>query len=107
MRGCTTFFYRTSSIAVLLGLGLWLSSQTALADSFDWRSVNGQNWNTPDKKPVWRDVLGFLLLRHASKRNTCLPATMLPLIPTSPSSRSVGRPIPTWAARAAAGELRS
>ena len=30
-------------------MGAWLSSQSALADSFDWQSVNGLNWNTPVK----------------------------------------------------------
>ncbi len=47
MRSCLAFFYRTSSIVVLLVMGLYSSSQIALADSFDWRNIDGQNWLTP------------------------------------------------------------
>ena len=47
MRRCMTFFYRSSSLVVLLAMGLWSSSQIALADSFCWQGVNGQNWDTP------------------------------------------------------------
>ncbi len=47
MRGCVTFMYRTSLTAALLAMGVSLSSQSALADSFDWQSVNGLNWATP------------------------------------------------------------
>jgi autotransporter-associated beta strand protein len=47
MRNCITLFYRVSSIIVLLTMGVCLSSQSAWADSFDWQSVSGQNWNTP------------------------------------------------------------
>ena len=46
MRGCTAVFYRVSSIVVLLTIGVCFSSQSALADSFDWQSVNGSNWNS-------------------------------------------------------------
>ena len=62
MRGYVAF-YRASSIVVLLAMGVWLSPQNALADSFDWRSVNGHNWNSTVKSSVRRDVLGFFRLR--------------------------------------------
>ena len=47
MQNYITFVYRASSIVVLLAVGVCLSSPSALADSFTWQGVNGQNWNTP------------------------------------------------------------
>ena len=34
---------------LLMAAGVFLSSRTLLADSFDWRNVNGYNWNTTVK----------------------------------------------------------
>ena len=46
MRRYLAFFCRTCSLVVLLAMGVCWSSQNALADSFDWQSVDGQNWNS-------------------------------------------------------------
>jgi autotransporter-associated beta strand protein len=49
MRHCMAFIYRFSTCAALVTVA-YMSLQTkARADSFDWRSVNGQNWNTSVK----------------------------------------------------------
>ena len=46
MRGCLAFFRRVSAIVALVTTATCLLSQIAAADSFDWRYVNGQNWNS-------------------------------------------------------------
>ena len=40
---------RVSLRCILLALGIFLSSQNLFADSFDWRTVGGANWNSPIK----------------------------------------------------------
>ena len=42
-------FYRATLVFACLAAGLFLSPQTVFADSFDWRDVSSQNWNTPAK----------------------------------------------------------
>jgi autotransporter-associated beta strand protein len=46
---CTNFSGRVSFVVALLAIGASLSSQSALADSFDWRSAGGHNWNSTIK----------------------------------------------------------
>ena len=41
--------YRVSLLVALVAATAILSSQSLSADSFDWRNVNGYNWNTPVK----------------------------------------------------------
>ena len=52
MLRCMSFFYRTLSMTMLLTMGACLSSRSALADSFNWQSVNGSNWNSTVKSQV-------------------------------------------------------
>ena len=49
MRRCMDFVSRVSLLAALSTMGLCLSSRTALADSYDYRNVNGVNWNSTIK----------------------------------------------------------
>ena len=44
----TQLYRHYSSIVFIALFGLW-TAQHALADSFDWRTVSGLNWNTPVK----------------------------------------------------------
>jgi len=52
MRSRIACFRPVSSIAALLALGLCSSSQSVLADSFDWRNVSGANWNSSVKNQI-------------------------------------------------------
>ena len=47
MPSCLAFFRRALPILAIAAMGVCLPSQSALADSFNWQSVNGQNWNSP------------------------------------------------------------
>ena len=47
MRGYLTSLCRALSMFALLAIGVLSQPQSLVADSFDWRSVNGQNFNSP------------------------------------------------------------
>ena len=46
-----TFIHRVSFVfmGLFLAMAVCLPSQNVLADSFDWRDINGENWLTPVK----------------------------------------------------------
>jgi len=43
------FVHRASLVVVFFAIGVCLSERPGLADSFDWRNINGQNWNSSVK----------------------------------------------------------
>ena len=49
MHGRVISFYRVSLMFAVLAAGLFSSPRSLSADSFDWRNVNGLNWNTAVK----------------------------------------------------------
>ena len=92
-------------MTVLLTMGVCLSSQSALADSFNWQSVNGQNWNTTVKSQFggtcWDfSACGTLEAKYMLTRND-------PSFDPDVSEEEICWETMTWAARAAAGVLRS
>ena len=95
MRRCMSFFYGTFSTTVFLTMGAWLSSQSALADSFDWQSVNGQNWNSPIESQFggtcWDfSACGRLEAKYILTRND-------PSFAADVSEQEVDWERPTWA----------
>ena len=59
MRSCMAFFCRVLSILVIAAVGVCLPSQRAPANSFNWQSVNRQNWNTPIESQFGGDARIF------------------------------------------------
>ena len=95
---CSIEFRQRSAFRV----GDLLPSQIAMADSFCWQSVNGQNWNSPIESQFGGTCWDFSSCGNLDAKYN-LTRNDPSFSATLPRRRSIGRQIPIWAARAAAG----